>query len=90
MNFALSYQMVPLQIYLRYQRVPGGPNARRGEVSPEQRVVAFPLQAEVHEIRLEDLGRGWYHVCGEAVRAGSVLEKGCFWANVVHINDISG
>lgn len=49
--------------------------------------VAFPLMAEVQEIELGGLSKGWYIVCGEAVRSQVVLEKDCMWARIFDVEE---
>ena len=53
---------------------------RRGR--PEH--LAFPLMGKVQEIELGGLSKGWYLVCGEAVRTNDnvVLERDCLWARI--------
>ena len=53
---------------------------RRGR--PEH--LAFPLMGKVQEIELGGLSKGWYLVCGEAVRTDDnvVLERDCLWARI--------
>ena len=46
-------------------------------------IIAFPLESDVQEIELENLAKGWYLVCGEAVKKDVVLERQCFWAKIL-------
>ncbi len=59
-----------------------------GAVRPKE--VAFPLMADVQEIELGGLSKGWYIVCGEAVRSEVVLEKDCMWARIFDIEESNG
>ena len=46
--------------------------------------LAFPLLQKAQEIELGGLSKGWYLVCGEAVRTddNTVLERDCLWARI--------
>ena len=51
--------------------------------------LAFPLMGKVQEIELGGLSKGWYLVCGEAVRTDDnvVLERDCLWARIFEVQD---
>ena len=89
----------PLQIHLKYAKVnedpmedpprdrmfdmTAAPSATDAAIRrPEH--LAFPLVQERQEIELGGLSKGWYLVCGEAVRTddNTVLERDCLWARI--------
>ena len=51
--------------------------------------LAFPLMGKVQEIELGGLSKGWYLVCGEAVRTDDnvVLERDCLWARIFEVQE---
>ena len=51
--------------------------------------LAFPLLQKAQEIELGGLSKGWYLVCGEAVRTddNTVLERDCLWARIFEARD---
>ena len=51
--------------------------------------LAFPLLAKAQEIELGGLSKGWYLVCGEAVRTddNKVLERDCLWARIFEVQE---
>ena len=98
-------RLKPFQIHLRYAKVNEDPMEdppRDDEVTeymtaapsvgdaarrPEH--LAFPLMGKVQEIELGGLSKGWYLVCGEAVRTDDnvVLERDCLWARIFEVQE---
>ena len=96
---------MPFQIHLRYAKVNEDPMEdppRDKEVTEYMRAaptindaghrpehLAFPLMGKVQEIELGGLSKGWYLVCGEAVRTNDnvVLERDCLWARIFEVQE---
>jgi hypothetical protein len=89
------------QINVRYEKVKDDPMEEpptdememsamdQGDIAHPD-VIAFPLMAKVQEIELVGLSKGWYLVCGEAVRSDVVLEKDCLWARIFEAEESGG
>ena len=65
------------------------PSASVDEASRRPEHLAFPLMGKVQEIELGGLSKGWYLVCGEAVRTDDnvVLERDCLWARIFEVQE---